>query len=65
MEVYLSHMVIFRVIEKIGINKMIENGWAQYAVTVVTVLAGAVVFAVVMQKILGMIGKKINQKIFR
>ena len=62
MEIYLSHMVIFRVIEKVGINKMIGNGWAQYAVTVVTVLAGTVVFAVVMQKILGMIGKKISQK---
>lgn len=42
-------MVIFRVIEKLGINRMIGNGQLQYAVTVVLVLAGSTVFAVVMQ----------------
>ena len=49
MEIYLSHMVIFRVSEKLGINRMIGNGQLQYAVTVVLVLAGSTVFAVVMQ----------------
>ena len=52
MEIYLSHMVIFRVIERLGLNRMIGNSWLQYAVTVVFVLVGASVFAVVIQKII-------------
>lgn len=60
MEIYLSYMVIFRVIEKIGINEMFGNGWLQYAVTFVFVLAGSTVFSVVMQKIFGWIGKKVS-----
>ncbi len=55
-------MVIFRVIEKIGINRVIGDGWLQYVVTVVVVLAGTTVFAVVMQKAFGMIGKKVAVK---
>lgn len=50
MEVYLSHMVMFRVIEKLGLNTMIGNGWLQYGVTVVTTICGAVVFSVVVKK---------------
>ena len=65
MEIYLSHMVIFRVIEKLGINRMLGSGWLQYLVTVVTVLIGAIVFAVVMQKILGLIEKKVNVRHIR
>lgn len=52
MEIYLSHTVIFRVIERLGLNRMIGDGWLQYAVTVVFVMSGAIVFAVVMQKII-------------
>lgn len=60
MEVYLSHMVVFRVIEKIGINKVFGNGWGQYVVTVVVVLGETVVFAVVLQRAFGVIGKRIS-----
>lgn len=58
MEIYLSHMVIFRVIEKLGLNRIIGNGWIQYIVTVVIVLCGTIFFAVVMQKIIGLGEKK-------
>lgn len=44
MEIYLCHMVIFRVVERMGFNTIIGNGWVQYAVTVVIVLVGAVIF---------------------
>ena len=50
MEVYLSHMVMFRVIEKLGLNTMIGNGWLQYGVTVVATICGAVVFSVAVKK---------------
>ena len=51
MEVYLSHMFIFRVIEKLHLNTVIGSGWPQYIVTVLLTLVGAVVFALVMKKL--------------
>ncbi len=62
MEIYLSHMVIFRVIERLGINTMIGNGWVQYAVTVAIVLVGAIIFSAVMKKILDLLGKQVSRK---
>lgn len=61
MEIYLSHMVIFRVIERLGINTMIGNGWAQYAVTAVIVLVGAIIFSAIMKKLLDLLGKKVSK----
>lgn len=52
MEIYLSHMMIFRIVEKLGIHKMFGNGLLQYAVTVIVVLVGTVLFAVVMQHLI-------------
>lgn len=58
MEVYLSHMVIFRAVEKAGIHKMAGNGWGQYVLTVVVVLVGTVLFAVIVQRGLEMVGER-------
>ena len=58
MEVYLSHMVIFRAVEKVGIHKMVGNGWRQYMLTVVVVLVGTVLFAVIVQRGLEMVEKR-------
>ena len=44
MEIYLSHMVMFRVVEKTGLNQMFGNGVLQYIVTVMLVLAATIVF---------------------
>ena len=44
MEIYLSHMVLFRLVEKMGLNTMIGNGWVQYVFTVVIVLAAQLFF---------------------
>jgi len=63
MKIYLSHMVIFRVVEKFGINKMFGSGWLQYAVTVVAVLCRATIFAVVMQKIIAIAMSRIEQRV--
>lgn len=59
MEIYLSHMVVFRAGEKIGLNTVIGNGLLQYIFTVLYVVAGATVFAVVMEKII----KKVEMKL--
>ena len=62
MEIYLSHMVIFRVIERLGFNTIIGNGWGQYIVTVVIVLVITTIFSVVMKKILHLLGEKVSRK---
>lgn len=58
MEIYLSHMVIFRVVEKLGLNQIIGNGWIQYIITVAIVLFGTILFSVVVKKLIGLFEKK-------
>ena len=58
MEIYLSHMVIFRVVEKLGLNRIIGNGEIQYVVTALSALLGAILFAVVMKRLIGLVEKK-------
>lgn len=60
MEIYLSHMIIFRVGEKLHLNSLIGNGWMQYIFTVLYVVIGATVFAVVMQKVIKAVETKID-----
>ena len=62
MEIYLAHMVIFRVVERLGINTIIGNGWIQYIVTVVIVLVGTIIFSAIMKKILDLLEKKVSKK---
>lgn len=62
MEIYLSHMVIFRIVEKLKFNRILGNGWLQYIVTSVLVIAGATVFAVVMQKIIRKANEIMNKR---
>lgn len=50
MEIYLSHMVVFRLVEKLRLNIMFGNGWLQYFITVILVSVGAACFSVVVKK---------------
>lgn len=52
MEVYLCHMVMFRVVEKLHLSSVIGNGWSQYILTVCLVLVGAMCFSFVMQTVI-------------
>lgn len=54
-------MVIFRVVEKLGLNQIIGNGWIQYIVTVAIVLLGAILFSVVIKKLIGLFEKKYEE----
>lgn len=60
MEIYLSHMVLFRVIERLGLNTRFGNGWPQYLITVALVLVVTVIFAVVMKKVIYVAESKIS-----
>ena len=46
MEMYLSHMVIFRVIEKLHLNTIVGNGVAQYIATVSVVVVGTMCLSI-------------------
>lgn len=59
MEIYLSHMVLFRVIERLGLNTRFGNGWLQYLITVVLVLTATIIFAVVLKKVIYVAESKI------
>ena len=60
MEIYLSHMVMFRAVEKMGLNKILGNGWFQFLITSTLVICGTVVFSYVLQKIINLVLKKIG-----
>ena len=59
MEIYLSHMVVFRLVEKMGLNRMFGNGWLQYFITVIMVIFGAICFSVVVKKSIDIAEKKL------
>lgn len=62
MEIYLSHMVLFRLVEKLKLNRMFGNGWLQYCITVVLVLVGTACFSVVIKKFIDIAEKKIGEQ---
>ena len=59
MEIYLSHMVIFRLIEKLHITKLFANNYAAYIATSVIVLIGVIIFAKTFNKIFIFLKNKI------
>lgn len=60
MELYLSHMVAFRLAEKLKLTSALGDGWEQYIFSVIIVLCGAAVFSLVLQKSLKKLGKKVS-----
>ncbi len=63
MEIYLSHMVIFRAVEKLGLNNRFGNGVPQYLITVVLVLGGTIIFSYIMSRVISITTKSISNKI--
>lgn len=54
MEFYLSHMAVFRLIEKFHLNTLWGNGWKQFIITTALVFVGTVLFSFVCQKLITM-----------
>ena len=50
MEIYLSHMVIYRVLEKIGVTHYFGDDIMSYMITSLGTLGGVIVFAMVVHK---------------
>ena len=61
MEVYLAHMMIFRILEKLKLNTLFGRGLVQYIVMVVTVLLCTVIFAVLLKKLISLAESKITK----
>ena len=59
LELYLSNMLVFRALEKVGANSFIPADTIQYFVTVLASLFGTVIFVIVSKKILEIISKYI------
>lgn len=60
MEIYLSHMVMFRVVERMGLNRILGKGWLQYIMTSILVILSAVIFSYVLQRTIKLVEKKIG-----
>lgn len=66
MEIYLSHMLIFRILQKLGLEKLFGESWFQYMAMVLVVLLGAILLAIATNKIESKIFSCINRmKIYK
>lgn len=61
MEIYLSHMVVFRAVEKLHLNVLWGNGWLQFFITCTLVFIGTVVFSYVAQRLINKIKILLNR----
>ena len=64
-EIYLCHMVIYRVIEKLHLVHLFGNGLLAYIFTAVAVICGSVVFSVCAKWILNKIETFLNERVRR
>jgi peptidoglycan/LPS O-acetylase OafA/YrhL len=58
MEIYLCHMIIFRVVEKMHLNYLFGTVWIIYIITIVLVVIGAIIFSMCMKRLLQVCGEK-------
>lgn len=61
-EIYLCHMLVYRVIEKMHLLHVFSNEYVNYFMTIIMVLSGAVIFTIVIKKITNVVQIKITNK---
>lgn len=59
MEVYLCHMFVFRMIEKLKLTYITQNQLINYAIVSVVTIVGAIVMAFVLKKLIEIVQKKV------
>ncbi len=64
LEIYLSHMVIFRLLEKIQITTLFGNGMVSYIANCFLVLVGTVIFAVTIRFVFRKVKNIVKNKKF-
>ncbi len=60
-EIYLCHMVLFRVFEKTKLLRFVSNEYISYVLTLIVVLTGSSIFAVAFKKAMVVIEQKLKQ----
>lgn len=58
LEIYLSHMLIFRIIEKLKLLYLTENNYISYIITIVIVISGTVLFSKIYKNFINYIATK-------
>ena len=61
MEMYLSHMMIFRITEKIHITHLLSNNYLSYILTSLFVIVGAIFFSIIVNKFIVIVKEKIDK----
>lgn len=59
LEMYLSHMIIFRIVEKIGLTRVFNNSYLSYAFCSFLVITGVILFSFLAKKLLIIVKNKI------
>lgn len=49
-EIHLCHMVIYRVIEKLHLNHLVDNDIVSYVISCVGNIVGAIIFSVIAER---------------
>ena len=60
-EIYLCHMLIFRLIEKMKITNLFGNNWISYITTSLLVIIGSIVFSMAFKLLYSTIEKGLNK----
>ena len=63
MEVYLCHMLFFRILERMNLTRICGNEIVSYAITVVTVLIMSIVFSFVVKMFFEVSLKRLNRRV--
>ena len=65
MEMYLAHMIVFRILEKLNLTKIFSNNYLSYIITsalvIIGVICGAIIFNVILKKIKDMLDIKLKR----
>lgn len=61
MELYLSHMVIFRFVQILNLTELFNNNYISYIMTTIIVLVGTIIFAILFNKIFEKIKMTVNK----
>lgn len=58
MEIYLCHMLIFRILEKLKLTNIAGNDFWSYLITFIFTIIGAILFAMFAKKIIRFLNSK-------
>ena len=61
MEIYLSHMVIFRLIEKLGLTRIVVSELWSFIIASILTLIGTVVFALIVKMLISKMDRLIKR----